>query len=97
MVHAITHEGMHGDEIYWKDFRSFMTGEFIAGKNLLNGSYVLPGGQALPFGLIIKRLKRHQLLTKIMAGGEERDIVTKQHHEASLMLQVSFQNYLPRR
>lgn len=65
-----------------------MTGEFIAGKNLLHGDYVLPGGQSLPFGLIIKRLKRQQLLEKIMAGGEQRDTVTKQHHEACLRLQV---------
>lgn len=95
MVNAISREGRHGSGIHWKDFRAFMTGEFIAGKNLLNGDYMLPGGQSLPFGLIIKRLKRHKLLTKIMAGGEQRDTVTRQHHEASLMLQVrSCENFL---
>lgn len=88
MVTAITHDGRHGAEIYWEDFKAFMTGEFTAGKNMLKGDYVLPGGQQLPFGLIIKRLKRHMLLSKIMAGGEERDNVTRQHNLALLDLRA---------
>lgn len=86
MVTAITHDGRHGAEIFWEDFKAFMTGEFTAGKNMLKGDYVLPGGQQLPFGLIIKRLKRHMLLSRIMAGGEERDNVARQHKLAMLDL-----------
>jgi hypothetical protein len=83
MVNAIKGEGRHGDEIHWEDFRTFMTGEFTKGVNMLQGDYVLPGGQSLPFALIIKRLKRHLLLKTVMEGGEERDRISKLHEDIS--------------
>jgi hypothetical protein len=88
MVNAITSAGRHGSEIYWEDFFNFMTSEFIAGKNLISGDYVLPGGQSLPFGLIIKRLQRYHLLSKILAGKEERESVLKQYYDSMIRLRV---------
>ena len=49
-----------GRDINWIDFKCYMAGEFTAGRNMLSGDYVLPTGQALPFGLTIKRLKRYR-------------------------------------
>ena len=84
MVEAMSREGRHGTTICWDDFKAYMTGEFTAGRNMLSGHYILPTGQALPFGLQIKRLKRHQLLDRVMAGGTARDEITKQHEHAML-------------
>lgn len=97
MVTAITHDGRHGAEIFWEDFKAFMTGEFTAGKNMLKGEYVLPGGQHLPFGLIIKRLKRHMLLSQIMAGGDDRDTVARQYKLAMLDLRAEVLGPYPSR
>lgn len=84
MVEAMSSEGRHGTTICWEDFKAYMTGEFTAGRNMLSGHYILPTGQALPFGLQIKRLKRHQLLDRVMAGGAARDEISKQHEHAML-------------
>lgn len=46
------------------------------------GDYVLPTGQALPFGLTLKRLKRHRLLATICAGGPARDSIARQWEHA---------------
>lgn len=47
--------------------------EFAAGKRLLSGEYILPSGQSLPFGAMISKLKRAQMLGDVMAGGTARD------------------------
>lgn len=73
-----------GGTIAWDDFRAYMAAEFAAGRNLLAGTYVLPSGQALPFGLTIKRLKRHRLLRSVMAGGPQRAAVARQWEHAML-------------
>jgi hypothetical protein len=84
MVEAMSSDGRHGDNILWEDFKAYMTAEFTAGHNLLDGEYILPTGQAFPFGLQIKRLKRWQLMRKVMAGGQDRDEIAKQHQHAML-------------
>jgi hypothetical protein len=47
--------------------------EFAAGKHLLSGEYILPSGLSLPFGVMISKLKRSQMLGDVIAGGEARD------------------------
>ncbi|KAF6255340.1 hypothetical protein COO60DRAFT_1627563 [Scenedesmus sp. NREL 46B-D3] len=51
--------------IGWGEFEVFMMDEFAAGKHLLSGEYVLPSGMALPFGVMIRQLKRTQMLSEI--------------------------------
>lgn len=46
--------------------------EFAAGKQLLSGEYLLPSGTALPFGAMISKLRREQMMGEVMAGGEAR-------------------------
>ena len=46
--------------------------EFAAGKQLLSGEYILPSGTALPFGAMISKLKRSQIMGDVMQGGEAR-------------------------
>lgn len=48
------------------------TQEFAAGKQLLSGEYILPSGTALPFGAMISKLKRAQIMGDVVAGGEAR-------------------------
>jgi hypothetical protein len=83
MVAAMSSDSRSND-ILWDDFKCYMAGEFAAGRNMLNGNYILPTGQALPFGLTIKRMKRHRLMSKVLAGGMERYDVMKQHEHAML-------------
>ena len=47
--------------------------EFAAGKHLLSGEYLLPSGQALPFGAMVAALKRGQMLRDVIGGGGARD------------------------
>ena len=84
MVVAMTHASSRRSAIGWADFRAYLAAEFAAGRNLLAGSYVLPTGQPLPFGLTIKRLKRHRLLRSVMAGGADREAVARQWEHALL-------------
>jgi hypothetical protein len=84
MVEAMSSDGRHGRNILWEDFKAYMTAEFTAGHNMLNGDYILPTGQAFPFALQIKRLKRWRLMGKVMAGGRDRDDIAKQHEHAML-------------
>ncbi|GBF95881.1 hypothetical protein Rsub_08472 [Raphidocelis subcapitata] len=58
--------------IGWSEFESFLMQEFAAGRHLLSGEYVLPSGLSLPFGVMISKLKRSQMLGDVMAGGEAR-------------------------
>ncbi|KIY96288.1 hypothetical protein MNEG_11675 [Monoraphidium neglectum] len=58
--------------IGWGEFEAFMTEEFAAGKQLLSGEYLLPSGTALPFGAMISKLRREQMMGEVMAGGEAR-------------------------
>ncbi|WIA21298.1 hypothetical protein OEZ85_000531 [Tetradesmus obliquus] len=62
----------HDGCIGWGEFEAFMMDEFAAGKHLLSGEYVLPSGMALPFGVMIRQLKRTQMLSEITQGGESR-------------------------
>ena len=84
MVVAMTRASSRRGAIGWADFRAYLAAEFAAGRNLLVGSYVLPTGQPLPFGLTIKRLKRHRLLRSVMAGGADREAVARQWEHALL-------------
>ncbi len=58
--------------ISWLEFETFMMAELAAGKHLLSGEYVLPSGLALPFGVMINKLKRDRMMGDIMEVGEGR-------------------------
>ncbi|KAG2434851.1 hypothetical protein HXX76_007736 [Chlamydomonas incerta] len=62
----------HDGSVTWAEFQSFLLREFAAGKNLINGDYVLPSGKRLPFGAMIARLKRQRVLEDVLAGGKAR-------------------------
>ncbi|KAG2434960.1 hypothetical protein HYH02_012156 [Chlamydomonas schloesseri] len=63
----------HDGSVTWAEFQSFLLREFAAGKNLINGDYVLPSGKRLPFGAMIARLKRQRVLEDVLAGGQSRN------------------------
>ena len=44
----------------------FFTEEFVLGKNLTGGEYLLPTGMALPFGAMVDKLSRDRLMQEIM-------------------------------
>ncbi len=44
----------------------FMTEEFVAGKSLLGGEYLLPTGVSLPFGAMVDKLSRDRLMQEVM-------------------------------
>ncbi|PNH10172.1 hypothetical protein TSOC_003114 [Tetrabaena socialis] len=62
----------HDGSVTWGEFQTFLLKEFAAGKNLINGDYMLPSGKRLPFGAMIARLKRQRVLEDVMKGGTAR-------------------------
>eukprot|EP00198_Chlamydomonas_reinhardtii_P012319 XP_001701656.1 predicted protein [Chlamydomonas reinhardtii] len=65
----VNKDGMIG----WDEFEMFMTEEFVAGKSLLGGEYLLPTGVALPFGAMVDKLSRDRLMQEIMTPGASRN------------------------
>ncbi|KAG2435402.1 hypothetical protein HXX76_007474 [Chlamydomonas incerta] len=59
--------------IGWEEFQMFMTEEFVAGKSLLGGEYLLPTGVALPFGAMVDKLSRDRLMQEVMTPGASRN------------------------
>ena len=65
------HVGRSSDSIPLTRSQMFMTEEFVAGKSLLGGEYLLPTGVALPFGAMVDKLSRDRLMQEIMTVGGE--------------------------
>ena len=52
--------------ITWRAFESFLMHELAGGASLFEGEYLLPSGQALPFGVMLAAMKRKRLMNNVM-------------------------------